>query len=775
VNRARRVVWLRKVVLGAVAAASWLPGVCLPQAPPGTGQPTSAATHAPRIGLVLSGGGARGAAHIGVLKVLDELHVPIDAIAGTSVGAVVGGLYASGLSPAEIEAVMTSVNWQEAFRDRPPRDALSFRRKEEDRDFLVKFSLGIRGGKLQLPKGLIEGQTLTMMLRRLTLPVSRIEEFENLPTPFRALATDLATGEPVVMRAGDLTTAMRASMSAPGLLSPVEREGRLLVDGGIAENLPIDVAREMNVDVLIVVDVGAPLVVRQRLGGAAAISNQMLAILIRRESQRELATLSSRDLVVTPDLGDASSFDFGIVKRAISAGEQAARADAGRLRELATTPEAYAQYIAKRADARSPAPRVDFVEVSPDSKRYASALNSVFEPVIGQQADAPAVGHAVTDLYGRGSLELLDYRVLQRGEQFGLDLTARRNSYGPNYVRFGLSLQDDFQGNAVYNAAARFVLSELTKQGGEWVWDIQAGVSPHVYTEFFLPFTNSWTWFLLPHAQYSATNVPLINQASESPGSGSAAPCVACTPIAEYRVSGFDYGLDLGRQLSNWGEVRVGILRDQGTSNLRIGSPPDTSAATAPNTRFDDQGYFARFAYDRLDDVNFPHTGQLASVQWTGEKSRLGSEAPLDQLTGNWLLARSFGRETAVLWATAGVSMNQTGPLDVHNQFTLGGLFNLSGLPAQSLAGANFAIARVLFYRKIGRGGEGFFDFPAYLGASLEAGNVWQNRGDISWGSARKDGSIFVGFDTIVGPLYLATGFDQSGKEAFYLLLGHTF
>ena len=192
----------------------------------------------PRIGLVLSGGGARGAAHIGVLKVLEELHIPIDAIAGTSMGAVVGGLYASGLSPREIERIMTSLNWQDAFRDRPPREDLTFRRKQEDQNFLVKFPLGIRGSKIQLPKGLIQGQKLNQTLRRLTLPVARITNFDELPTPFRAVATDLETGEAVIMDSGDLTSAMRASMSAPGVFSPVERDGRLLVDGGIAENLP---------------------------------------------------------------------------------------------------------------------------------------------------------------------------------------------------------------------------------------------------------------------------------------------------------------------------------------------------------------------------------------------------------------------------------------------------------------------------------------------------------------------------------------------------------
>src|ERR1043165_2690810 len=228
----------------------------------------------PRIGLVLSGGGARGAAHIGVLKVLDELHVPIDAIAGTSMGAVVGGLYATGFSAEDIERIVSTLDWQDAFKDRPPRAELTFRRKQEDQNFLVKFPLGLRSGNFLLPKGLIQGQKLNQTLRKLTLPVARITDFDQLPTPFRAVATDLETGEAVVMDHGDLTSAVRASLSAPGVFSPVERDGRLLVDGGLSQNLPIDVARSMGVDVLIVVDVGFPLLKRDKLTSSQSKSKR---------------------------------------------------------------------------------------------------------------------------------------------------------------------------------------------------------------------------------------------------------------------------------------------------------------------------------------------------------------------------------------------------------------------------------------------------------------------------------------------------------------------
>ena len=280
---------------GCVAcAATPAPATPSPAPAASVSSPASAPPPArPRVCLVLSGGGARGMAHIGVLRVIEELKVPVDCIAGTSMGAVVGGLYASGMSAAQIETTIRSVNWQEAFRDAPPRRDLNFRRKQDDRNFLVRLPLGLKHYHILLPKGFIQGQTLQETLRQLTLPFSNTTNFDELPTPFRAVATDLVTGDAVLLEKGDLSIAMRASISAPGVFAPVDYEGRLLVDGGLAENLPIDVARAMHADVLIVSDVSFPLQPRDKLDTALSISNQMLAIMVRKNADRQKATLKS--------------------------------------------------------------------------------------------------------------------------------------------------------------------------------------------------------------------------------------------------------------------------------------------------------------------------------------------------------------------------------------------------------------------------------------------------------------------------------------------------
>ncbi len=710
----------------------------------------AAADSAPRVGLVLSGGGARGAAHIGVLKVLEEQRIPIHAIAGTSMGAVVGGLYASGLSAAEIAALIDSDEWRAAFTEPAPRDRLSFRRKSEDQNFLVQFPLGIKSGSFRLPKALVSGQRVSQALRRVTFPVAGRAQFDQLPIPFRAVATDLETGDAVVLSGGDLVDAMRASLAAPGLFAPVEIDGRLLVDGGLANNLPVDVAQAMGVDVLIVVDVGFPLRKRDTLDSVTTISNQMLSILIRRGSDVQRARLGAGDILLSPDLGEASSFDFAIIPQATHLGESSARAALSRLSALASDVDRYDAWLAQRAAARQQTPQITTVRVAESAVRYQRLIEGRFAAAA---LDVNGIDAAVSTLFGRGNFESVDYRV--QGESADtLEVAARRNSWGPNYVRFGLSLQDDFNGNSNYNAAARFVLADIGPLAAEWVWDAQVGVEPRIATEAHIPFGDEARWFWMPQASFELRNVPLVRSGER---------------IAEYRLRTSEYGLDIGRELSNWGEVRAGVRRETGRARLRLGDP-----SLARSDEFDVREYFGRFSIDTLDDRNFPRRGHYLVTEWRGERAGLGSDRNADVLTLDWLSARSRGRDTVALWTSFGTQIDSAED-NVRSLFPLGGFLNLSGIAPETLSGRHFAIARALYYRQIGRGGEGFLNVPAYAGLSLEVGNVWDDRSDISFGSSLKQGSLFFGFDTLFGPVYIGTGFGEDTDSNFYLFLGRTF
>jgi NTE family protein len=713
----------------------------------------------PRICLVLSGGGARGMAHIGVLKVLEELKIPIDCIAGTSMGAVVGGLYASGMTAAQIDATMRSVDWQEAFRDAPPRRDLAFRRKQDDRNFLVRLPLGLKHGQILLPKGFIQGQKLQETLRQLTLPFSNSTDFDSLPTPFRAVATDLLTGNAVLMEKGDLAIAMRASISAPGVFAPVETQGRVLVDGGLAENLPIDVAREMHADILIVSDVSFPLQSRSALNPALSISNQMLAILVRKDADRQRATLNSSDILVEPLLGPASSTDFTAVNSTIAAGENAARVMLARLDPLSVGDTAYRDYLARRASREPGLPAIKFVRVDDQSKRYEKTIMAEMQPLVGKPLDIDAVGARVTELYGLGNFETLDYALAEQGDgadqESGLEVRARRKSWGPNYVRFGLNLEDDFQGNSRYNAATRFILTELDDLGAELVTDVQIGSDPKVASEFYQPLNAQRTWFVAPSVRVEARDLQLYEKDVE---------------IADYRDREVEGDFDIGRTLGNWGEIRAGFHRTNGLTRVRLGDPG------LVERQYNDGELFVKFSYDRLDNLHFPREGQQFTFQWDANRTDLGADTASDKVQADWLMAGSRGRNTLLFWASAGsVVAGSIKPTAVPDLFSLGGFFNLSGLAPTSLFGPNYAIARAIYFRKIGRGGEGFFEFPAYVGMSLELGNIWQQRGEVSLGSAHKDASLFLAFDTFLGPVYLGSGYDTAGHSAYYLFLGRTF
>jgi NTE family protein len=596
---------------------------------------------------------------------------------------------------------------------------------------------------------------------------------------------------------------MRASISAPGVFPPVDYQGHLLVDGGLAENLPINVARDMHADVLIVSDVSFPLQERAQLDSAISISNQMLAILVRKDSDRQLKTLSPQDVLIKPDLGSATSTDFVSAVNTVTQGEKAARNVSDRLTALSIDNASYVQYLARRA-ARAPSEQtIQFVRVDPQSKRYEKTLLAEMQPLIGKPLDPAQVGARITELYGLGNFETLDYSVVRQpaatvaaatahgsadatgstaastgangnDEESGLEIHARRKSWGPNYVRFGLNLQDDFQGNSHYNAAARFLLTEINSFGAELSTDVQIGYDPKVVSEFYQPLDPLRMWFVAPSARIEARDLPIYNGSEE---------------VADYRDREAEADLDVGRVLGNWGEIRLGVHRSNGSTRQRFADQGlDDAQTNVPGTQpslvegqYNEGELFFKFSYDRLDNVHFPREGATFSVQWDADRTDLGADFVRDRLSADWLIAQSRGRNTYLWWTSVGATVDDSQPRSLLPSFyapefySLGGFLNLSGLPETALLGPNYAITRAVYFRKIGRGGEGFFEFPAYIGMSLEAGGTWNEPGEISWGTAHKDGSVFLAFDTFLGPLYLGSGYDTRGLAAFFLFLGRTF
>jgi NTE family protein len=299
------------------------------------------------------------------------------------------------------------------------------------------------------------------------------------------------------------------------------------------------------------------------------------------------------------------------------------------------------------------------------------------------------------------------------------------------------------------------VLTELDDLGAEMLTDVQIGSDAKIASEFYQPLNASRTWFVAPSARIEARDLLIYNNDVE---------------VADFRDREAEADIDFGREIGNWGEIRVGYHRLNGATHVRLGDPD------LVEQQYNLGEYFFKFSYDRLDNVHFPREGQTFSLQWDANRTNLGADNAYDKVQADWLMARSLGRNTVLLWTSAGSTVDGTlKPNALPEFYSLGGFFNLSGLAPASLYGPHYAIARAIYFRKIGSGGEGLLEFPAYIGMSLELGNTYEHRGDISYGSAHKDGSVFLAFDTYLGPVYLGTGYDQSGNSEFYLFLGRTF
>lgn len=702
----------------------------------------------PRVGLVLGGGGARGAAHIGVLKELERLRIPVDAIVGTSMGAIIGGLYATGMSAAELEELVGSLDWADAMSDDPDRNDLSFRRKQDDRKAPIDIELGLRGTELILPKGAIQGQKLDLLLRELTLDVSQITDFDDLPIPFRSVASDIERGEAWVMGDGDLARSIRASMSVPAILAPVRIDDRLLVDGGLVGNLPVEIMQQMGVDVIIAVDVEFPLYGPEDLDSVLKISEQMLTILMRNEKLRQVDRLGERDILIQPELGIYASTNFDDILDTIEPGATAAREQAGALAELALDESAWEAHIANRGGPPNQSSELAFVRVVHDGVLAPEVLESKLTVHAGDPIDHESLAHNANKLYGLQLYEQVSYVLVETGEGIGVEYRARTKSWGPNLLYFGLTLEDDFEGSTAFNVFARMTRFGINKLGAEWRNDLRLGTDPEMASEFYQPLSFDSRFFVAPRIGASQTNLNAFTGDQQT---------------ARYRLSEGELGVDAGFDLDRKGELRFGLFRGVGKADVRIG---DT---TLENFDYETGGAFARLRFDTLDDAFFPTDGFLGDLKWTLSRPTLGADSRFDTVEGEITRTFSHGRNTFQL----GLAYATTLESDeiVQDYFPLGGFLRLSGLERGEISGPHAALARLVYYRRIGAT-TGLLDTPIYFGFSAEAGNAWQRRSEMDFDAMLFNGSLFAGFDTFIGPVYFAAGFAEGGGSNFYLFVG---
>ena len=726
----------------AVLLGLWSAGVQAEPVPP--------AADARCVGLVLGGGGARGAAHVGVLKVLERERIPVCAIAGTSMGAIVGGLYAAGYDAAELERLLTTIDWADMFVDDPPRAQLPMERKQEDFRHLLDLEIGYRDGRLGIPAGLVRGQKLMLLLRRLTLSTWRADDFNQLPIPFRAVAADIVTGRKKVFAEGDLAVAIRASMSVPGAFAPVRVGGQLLVDGGMAENVPVDEVRAMGGRPMVVVDVGSQLLKEEALTNPAVVLDQVITALMAEKTARSLATLGDADVLLEPALGDITAADFHRSAEAVAIGERAAEAQLPRLRTLALAPGPYAALRARQRHRDFDPGLLAFLDVEPGQTPSATRRVAwATETLVGQPFDVAAVERAIGNAYGDGRFETIDYSLQQRDGQAGLLVRPQQEPWAAS-GRVGLQLDDDFNGRSDYLLSAELVFNDINRIGGTWRNLVQLGRITGLRSEIYQPFGERGAFYLRPALEVRSESLPLWRQGDQ---------------VAEYRLLRREFDIGLGYSPQPAWRMELALIGGRDSARLDVGG-----AGVVQDRSESFAGLRAGATWDTLDSIDFPTRGgraylQLVSLQpWAGT----AADGEVARASVDWVLA--WKRYHLLLGARVASALEDDAS-GFRSQTFLGGFLNLSGFAERSLVGSQAALTRAVFYRRTGDTSR-LFSLPLYVGASVEAGNVWNTRSAFGSGTPVIAGSLFGGLDTPLGPVFLGFGRNSSGADSWYLSFG---
>ena len=704
----------------------------------------------PKVALVLSGGGARGFAHIGVLRALQELRIPVDMVVGTSMGSVVGGAYAAGSSVDQLEQLVRRTDWNAVVADRPPRDELFYRRREEDLLLPSRIEFGVHGDGVSLPPAAAGNEALELALTRVLPPGARDKPVNLLQLPFRSVASDLVTGELVELNDTPLFMAMRASLAVPGVFAPVRINQRLLVDGGLVRNLPVDVAREMGADIIIAVNVGTPLAQEKELVSAVSVAQQMLQILTEQNVQRSLKELRPDDVLLQPDLGGIGFLDFARHDRAMKEGEAAVRAMSDKLVKLALPEAQYAAYEVSRSSAPiaiDQSVRLTKLEVAPSGRINPQELQVQAGLKIGQMVTSEQATIAGNRLFGRGDLSRVETEVRDDENGRSVLIKPTEADWAHSRLRVGLELNSDFSDNSAFQLKAMHVLSSLNDWGGELRSIASVGTSRYLATQFWQPLGAGSQWYVAPALEFGAGASDVFNS----------------TGFRQSRYA-YDYSaatISLGRQLGRWGDLRYTVARQVSNSHLTIPEEENRYRAFQTVQQFS-------FNVDTLDTIAFPTRGTLFSLNWQRalKKSRNDDSEPVparQEIKG--MEAFHVGRWAGHVYGEW--ARSQGGATDND----LGGFLRLSGTTPNSVVGSRTVLGRVVVARSIGA-------MPAALGGdvrlgfSLEAGAAYSPADPLRWGKLKQAGSAFIAVDTRFGPLYFGAGATKEGKGSGYLFLG---
>jgi NTE family protein len=697
----------------------------------------------PTIGLALGGGAAKGFAHIGILEWLEKNRIPVDYVVGTSMGGLVGGAYATGMSPSDIRVLIRNVNWDRIFLGEAPYTHKDFRRKEDSRQIPSKIELGLKEG-FRLPGGMDPGHQVGLLLSRIAFAYSMVESFDDLPIPFRCVAVDLDNAVAVPLADGSLTQALRATMAIPGVFTPVVRNGVLLADGGMLNNVPADAARALGPDIVIAVDVSNKPRERGKLNSLLDNASLAIDVMMRSDTQE---SLKSADLVIAPDLGDLGSTSYRESDALADLGYEAAKAMAGELRQYSVSEEEWKQLLAeRRSRARSAHITPEFVEIVGVRPELKPRVEEALLKHLNRPIDTKQLERDLTLLTGTRWFESIRYEAIDAEGQVGLRVVAMETQHGPPFLRLAIGLHSEAD-TLNFNFSGRLTILNPKKNGHEIRADFALGLTSGIGVELYKPFLGPV--FVAPRAEYLQVRDNLFRDNEL---------------VATSKLRRGALGVDMGVAAGYRSEVRLGYHVAYVSEKVKIGDP------LLPDVDGREQRLRLRWVFDGQDKPVVPTRGLRTTLAGWGYIEAPDVQKDFYQSTLEasyfWPLTE---RDRLFFAGTAGYSFeNEIPPM---YKFTLGGPLRLSAFEDEEFRGANALLGQAGYLRTIGRLPD-FVGGPIYIVGLAEVGSAYEELDNADF---RFSGTGGLLMESALGPFFIGYSIGDDGSTRFLFSLGRWF
>jgi len=700
----------------------------------------------PTIGVALEGGGALGLAHVGVLQWFEQHHIPIDYIAGTSMGGLVGGLYASGKSPQQLHDLVMAQNWDVILGGATPYEDLSFRRKEDKVAFPNSILLGLRKG-LSLPGGLNAGQQISLLIDRETLPYSGARSFDDLPIPFRCVATDLVSGKQAVFKDGSLSTAMRATMAIPGLFSPVRQSEHVYVDGGLVGNMPTDVVREMGADIVIGVHLETSAAEADKIKSLFSILGRSIDVVV---AGNEIRGLANADLVVKVGLPEFSSLDYAKADAIIQKGIEAATQKSQVLETYSLDDAAWAAYMeGRKARLKGEVPVPQFVQVEGANPQAQENLEGLLQSEVGKPIDKDRLEGLLTRLTGTGRYDTAGYQVTRQDGRDGLLVTMHEKIYAPPILQLGFEVDGSESNDVDFTFATRLTLLDVAGYRSEWRTDLIFGNTYGIESELYRPLSAASKWFFAPHASARNSNFKIYRRSD---------------PLAEYRFSNADIGGDIGYGFSRFSEIRLGYEVGTLDARLRLGTAEFASVSGRTGaTRL-------RYRMDRTDDPVIPRRGLNVESNFHWYDSSPGETNSFPVMDARVGYFHPITKPASLFLISEGGTTFGS-PRNGYPQFFLGGSSRLSAYGTNELFGDQYYLFRTGYLHDL-------VTLPPLAGKKIYAIGSFEFGKMYGFPAASRfpcDFAAGILVETAVGPLLLGASVGDTGHRKWFFQLGRVF